>query len=80
MDAIAETRAKRLAEALSAVSQPLAGLFEYESDLQKYVAGKDQIEVLCLAALLRARVRTAKQQIVESLEALEEAAHCVAAA
>lgn len=80
MDAIAETRVRRLADALSAVSKPLVPLFEYEEDLQKHLCDKDEIELLCLAALLRARAQAAKLQIAESLAVLEEAANCVASA
>ncbi|HKU68149.1 MAG TPA: hypothetical protein VJP85_10265 [Candidatus Baltobacteraceae bacterium] len=80
MDTMGENRAKRLADALSAVSKPLAGLFEYEKDLAQYVSGKDEIQLLCLAALLRARARAARLEIVESLTALEDAATKVAGA
>lgn len=80
MDAIAETRVRRLADALSAVSRPLVPLFEYEEDLRKHLTEKDEIELLCLAALLRARARAARLEIAESLAALEDAANCVAGA
>jgi hypothetical protein len=80
MDTMAETRVRRLADALSAVSKPLVPLFEYQEDLQKHLSDRDEIELLCLAALLRARARAAQREIAESLAALEEAASCVAGA
>jgi hypothetical protein len=80
MDAIAESRVRRLADALTAVSRPLVPLFEYAADLQRHLTDEDEIELLCIAALLRARARAAKLEITQSLEALEEAATNVAGA
>lgn len=80
MDANAETRVRRLADALSAVSAPLVPLFEYAEDLQKHLNEDDELGLLCIAALLRARAGAAKIEIARSLEALEEAASRVAGA
>jgi len=80
MDANAETRVRRLADALSAVSMPLAPLYEYAEDLQQHLNDDDEVGLLCIAALLRARAGAAKAEIARSLEALEEAASSVARA
>lgn len=80
MDATAQTRVRRLAEALSAVSQPLVPLYEYAEDLQKHLSDDDEVQVLCIAALLRARAHAAKQEIAQSLQVLEDAASNVAGA
>ncbi len=80
MDAIAETRVRRLADALSDVTKPLVPLLEYQEDLQKHLTDEDEIELLCIAALLRARAEAAKAEIARSLEAVQEAATRVAAA
>lgn len=80
MDAIAEIRVRRLAEALSAVSKPLLPLLEYAEDLEQHLTDRDEVGLLCIAALLRARTETAKREIAASLEALEDAATSVAGA
>jgi hypothetical protein len=74
MNAFAERRARRLAEALSAVSKPLAPLLEYADYLEKHVTEDQDTEVLCIAALLRVRAVAAKRDITACLEALELAA------
>ncbi|HET9097867.1 MAG TPA: hypothetical protein VFN37_14490 [Candidatus Baltobacteraceae bacterium] len=80
MNAVAENRVRRLAEALSAVQTPLAPLFEYAGDLEQHFTDADEIEISCIAALLRARAGAAKREIARYLEELEEAASRVAGA
>lgn len=80
MNAIAENRARRLADALVAVRTPLTPLFEYAGDLEQHLNDGDEIEVSCIAALLRARAGAAKREIARYLEDLEEAASRVAGA
>lgn len=79
MNAMAESRVRRLADALTAVRVPLAPLFEYADELETHLQDADDIEVSCLAALLRARVGSARREVVRYLDALEEAATSVAA-
>lgn len=79
MNAMAESRVRRLADALTAVRIPLAPLFEYADDLERHLQDADDIEVSCIAALLRARAGAAKREIARYLDALEEAASSVAA-
>lgn len=78
MNALAESRVRRLADALTAVRTPLVPLFEYAEDLEHHLTDADEIQVSCIAALLRARAGVAKQELLISLEALEEAASSVA--
>lgn len=80
MNAIAENRVRRLADALTAVRTPLAPLFEYADDLEQHLYDPDEIQVSCIAALLRARAGAAKCEILKCLEAIEEAAGSVAGA
>lgn len=80
MNALAESRVRRLADALNAVQTPLVPLFEYADDLRKHLNDVDEIEVSCIAALLRARAGAAKREIARYLEDLEEAATRVAGA
>ena len=80
MDAIAESRVRRLADTLAALQVPLAPLFEYADDLEKHLHDADDVEVSCIAALLRARTRAAKHEMALCLDALEEAANRVAGA
>lgn len=79
MNAIAEDRARRLAEALSTISSPLQPLLEYAGELEKRMAAENEIEVICIAALLRACTAEVKHEMLQSLDALEEAATCMAA-
>lgn len=80
MNVMAENRLRRLADALSAVKAPLAPLFEYAGDLEQHLNDGDEIEVSCIAALLRARAGEVKRDITRCLEELEEAASRVACA
>lgn len=80
MNALAESRVRRLADALSAVRTPLAPLFEYAGDLEHHLNDADEIEISCIAALLHARAGEAKREITRTLEELEEAASRVAGA
>lgn len=80
MDTLAESRVRRLADALASVSKPLLPLLEYADDLEKHMYEHDEVGVLCLAALLRVRAREARNEIAETLAAVEEAANCVASA
>jgi hypothetical protein len=80
MNALAESRVRRLADALNAVQTPLVPLFEYADDLRKHLNDADEIQVSCIAALLRARAGAAKREIARYLEELEEAASRVAGA
>ncbi|HLI98066.1 MAG TPA: hypothetical protein VKT72_18510 [Candidatus Baltobacteraceae bacterium] len=80
MDAPAVNRVKRLVDALASVGTPLAPLFEYAEDLQRHLSDDDEIEVECIAALLRARAAQARGEIARCLDALEQAASSVASA
>ncbi len=80
MDAPAVNRVKRLVDALSAVGMPLAPLFEYAEDLERHLTDDDEIEVECIAALLRVRTAQARREIARCLDTLEQAASSVAAA
>jgi hypothetical protein len=79
MNATAEDRVRRLAEALSAVSEPLQPLLEYAGEFRKRLTSGDEVEVVCIAALLRARASRAKDEMARSLDALEAAAKELAA-
>lgn len=78
MDAIAEMRVRRLADAISALPKPLAPILEYADDLAKHANEGDDIGVLCIAALLRAKARAVKDEIDSCLHAVENAADSVA--
>jgi phosphohistidine phosphatase SixA len=80
MNAFAVNRVRRLVDALCAVRAPLASLFEYADDLERHLTDDDEIEVECIAALLRARAVQARHELTRCLDTLEEAATCVAAA
>ena len=80
MDTLAETRVRRLAEALASVSKPLLPLLEYADDLEKHLDEHDEMGLLCLAALLRVRAREARNEIAQTLAAVEEAANRVVSA
>jgi hypothetical protein len=79
MNAMAESRVRRLADALTAVRIPLAPLFEYADDLETHLHDTDDVEVSCIAALMRARIGAARREVVRYLDALEEAATSVVA-
>lgn len=70
----AETRVKRLAEALRAVTGPLLRIQEHADDLEKLVSARELIQASCIAALIRAETLKAEAQLGSSLHAVEEAA------
>lgn len=70
----AETRVKRLADALRAATMPLLRLSEHAVDLEKLVSEQHLIEASCIAALIRAEARKAEAVLGTSLHAVEEAA------
>lgn len=78
MDTITEGKVRQLADALTAVSKPLLPLFEYAHDFERHLTNRDELELSCIAALLRARAAEARREIAISLEAVEEAASRVA--
>lgn len=78
MGANAEMRVRRLADAISALPKPLAPILEYADDLSKHADAGDDVGVLCIAALLRAKARSAKDEIDSCLAAVEHAAQGVA--
>lgn len=78
MNATAELRVKRLVAALSDVSKPLDPLLEYADDLSARITDGDDMGVLCIAALLRAKAGAAKREMSMYLDAVEDAANSIA--
>lgn len=74
LDTLADARMQRLAAALTAVSQPLARLFEYKYNLEQLVDAQEGIQATCVAAAIRAEARRAQSEIAASLAAVQEAA------
>jgi hypothetical protein len=70
----AETRVKRLADALRAATMPLLRLREHADDLEKLVSAQELIQASCVAALIRAEALKAEVVLGHSLQAVEEAA------
>lgn len=74
LDTLADARMQRLAAALTAVSLPLARLFEYKDNLEQLVDAHEGIQATCVAAAIRAEARRAQSEIAASLAAVQEAA------
>ncbi len=74
LDTLGDTRMQRLSDALTAVSMPLARLFEYAQNLEQLVDARQGIQATCVAAAIRAEARRAQDEIVASLAAVQQAA------
>jgi hypothetical protein len=73
-DETAETRVKRLADALRAATTPLLRLREHADDLERLVSARELIQASCVAALIRAEALKAEAVLGRSLHTVEEAA------
>jgi hypothetical protein len=73
-DETAETRVKRLADALRDATTPLLRLREHADDLEKLVSAKELIQASCVAALIRAEALKAEVVLGRSLHDVEKAA------
>lgn len=74
MKGTADSPAARLAQALASASGPIVPLLEYKDEFERHLNDSNDINLVCLAALLRVQAQTVRREILGHLEAIEDAA------